>query len=100
MHNKELNMKNRRLIVLDADQLTNRKSAHAYLEETFEFPDYYGHNLDALHDCLSEIDEETVVIIEKEQLLKMCLYRYAYRILTVLNDAAKENPNLSIRFTD
>lgn len=42
-------------IVLDATYLGTKESAHEYLKEMFEFPEYYGCNLDALNDCLGEI---------------------------------------------
>lgn len=32
-----------------------KKDGHDYLMEVFDFPDYYGKNLDALYDCLTEI---------------------------------------------
>ena len=39
-----------------------RQAAHAYLAESFGFPVYYGKNLDALYDCLTELDDCTVVL--------------------------------------
>ena len=41
--------------ILDARKLDQRETAHAYLKKVFSFPDYYGNNLDALYDCLSEL---------------------------------------------
>ena len=43
-----------RQIALDAERLRRREEAQAYLREAFGFPDYYGNNLDALHDMLGE----------------------------------------------
>ena len=48
-----------RKIVLDFEEaflhgLTARREIHAYIAEKMDFPEYYGRNLDALYDCLTE----------------------------------------------
>ena len=45
---------------LDGKLIT--KDGHDYLMEALNFPDYYGKNLDALYDCLCEIDTEIEII--------------------------------------
>ena len=37
------------------------RAIHRILKETLGFPDYYGENLDALYDCLTDIREDTAV---------------------------------------
>ena len=39
----------------------SKKALHAYLKEKFGFPEYYGNNLDALYDCLTDISEPTAI---------------------------------------
>lgn len=45
---------------LDGNLIRDR--GHDYLAEALNFPDYYGKNLDALYDCLTEIDCEIVLV--------------------------------------
>ena len=72
--------------------LTGDNLTHDALAQAFGFPEYYGRNLDALHDCLCEIGEETAIVMtdmdeENPQ---------ARRFLDVLADSARENPRLSL----
>ena len=39
-----------------------KEEGHDYLMEVLDFPDYYGKNLDALYDCLCEIECEIELI--------------------------------------
>ena len=45
-------------VVLDFGTCSTEKEIHAYLKEQFGFPDYYGENLDALYDCLTDFTED------------------------------------------
>ena len=49
-------------VTLDAGRLCQKEAAHAYLKERLGLPDYYGANLDALYDCLTELDGLKVIL--------------------------------------
>ena len=83
-------------IRLDADRIKDKESMAVYMAEIFCFPEYFGRNLDALADLLSEVETETVIEIDHLNLAKICLSDYAYRTLRVLMEAANENPNITI----
>ncbi len=85
-----------RKIAIDADRITDKQSMADYMDEMFSFPEYFGRNLDALADLLSEEEEETLITIDHLNLAKICLSDYAYRTLRVLLEAANENPNITI----
>jgi ribonuclease inhibitor len=90
----------RKKIYLDADRLKNRKDMHDYLEKAFDFPFWFGYNLDALYDCLSEVKEDTDIILDQANATKICQDPYAYRVLLTLSDGIEENPHLRILFYD
>lgn len=83
-----------RKIELDARRLREREAAQAYLQETFGFPDGYGRNLDALYDMLGEINAARIVFYNAAALDER--YGYARRVLRVCEDAARENPGLTV----
>lgn len=41
-------------ILIDLDAFETINAFHLWLKEQCHFPEYYGCNLDALYDCLSE----------------------------------------------
>ena len=50
-------------VILDGNYMSAKDEMHRYLKEKFQLPDYYGRNLDALYDCLSEEEGLTVEVI-------------------------------------
>ena len=49
------------LNLIEIDGKLIKKEGHDYIKEVLNFPDYYGKNLDALYDCLTEIGIETEI---------------------------------------
>ena len=43
-----------KVIRVDLNTFETKKDIQEYLKKECEFPEYYGCNLDALYDCLSE----------------------------------------------
>ncbi len=78
------------IILLDGRKMTSRDKMYDYLEETMRFPDYFGHNLDALNDCLSELGEDVVIVLYNTADMQESLGRYADRVLSVMGTAAEE----------
>ncbi len=82
-------------VQLSAAAWDTPEKAHADLARALKFPDYYGHNLDALMDCLRYLDETQLVITD-------CAVPSAKMekwpgFLSVFFDAAGENLGLDIR---
>lgn len=56
------------MISMEIDGKLIKEKGHDYLKEVLNFPDYYGKNLDALYDCLTEIGVETeITLINSEE---------------------------------
>ena len=65
-----------------------KENGHDYLAEALDFPDYYGKNLDALYDCLTEISCE-IELVNASAVDKDIIYTF--------KDAASENELLKLK---
>lgn len=70
-------------IIVDGSLI--KKEGHKYLKKILDFPDYYGENLDALYDCLTDIGTDTEIILDNDKLVDK-------EIIDTFIDASNENP--------
>ena len=77
-------------ITLSVENIQTVKALHVYLAYMLEFPAYYGKNLDALHDLLGEISEETRIVLAGEAASEE-MAAYLPKLERVLRDSAEEN---------
>lgn len=80
------------MIILDASRLRTRSAAHEYLKEQLQFPAYYGKNLDALYDCLTQLDETEVEFVN----LDAAAESYFTKVLPVFQEAEESNRKLHL----
>lgn len=85
-----------RRVELRGSALASMQKVHDTLKTALDFPEYYGKNLDALADCLTELREETEIVFTELPLLKERLGTKADQLLRVLQACAGENPHLHI----
>ena len=82
-------------IVLNGALWQNEKDMHADLAQALSFPSYYGANFDALHDCLTELDEVSLVI-EGCTKAQETLGRRWQIAMRVFWDSVNENDRLQV----
>ena len=81
---KQDNMK----YTVDFKNVHQYEEIHKALKYGLDFPNYYGENLDALWDCLTETVGNSVMIILKDyQDVEAADKEYASQILEVFKDA-------------
>lgn len=78
---------------------TTRAEALAALGEALDFPSYYGRNLDALWDCLTDLDAPTAVVWSGWSRLALRHPRDWAKVLDVLSDRAEQSPAFAVVFT-
>lgn len=85
-----------RTIQIQANAMKTLDQAHTYLAQLMDFPTYYGRNLDALYDMLTEIPQDTQVILPKALGDDHYLGLDGTYIIRVFQDAAQNNPKLHL----
>ena len=84
------------LVVLDGEKISSMVDVHNLFANELKFPSFYGRNLDALYDCLTDINEKTVIEVRNFEQLEYEIGKYSSIILRVLRDASEVNDNLEI----
>lgn len=83
-------------VIIDGRKITDKAMLHGYLKEQCQFPDYYGKNLDAMYDVLTERSEALEIKVEYAEELKEILCGYGEAFLETLQDAAAENEKITV----
>lgn len=74
-----------------------QEDLHAYLKRKLDFPDYYGANLAALADCLSDLCNPVhITICLNEDDLEPGMQAYMLRFVQTCAREALANENLSL----
>ena len=83
-------------LTIDGLELASIEDVHALAAQALPLPDYYGRNLDALFDCLTDLTEDTTIRLFHRDLLEFRLGRRGKALIRLLRLAARENPHLTL----
>lgn len=80
--------------IIDCTRIHSREDLHAIFREALAFPEWYGDNLDALYDCLTEISGK-VRLLDWE-IAEVQLGDYGKKAKKVIAAAALRNTDLDL----
>lgn len=83
-------------VILKGARMIDRVAVHNHLAERLQLPSYYGRNLDALYDVLTEIGDDTEIVLENPAAVAEQLGKYGEALLSTMQEAAESNPHLTI----
>ncbi len=83
-----------REIVLDCRLLQQRAEANEYLKQVFGFPNWYGRNMDAFHDFLSELSDVRIILTHPEELDNG--QSYCRRVFRVIRDVSENQDSVEL----
>ena len=90
----------RKEVRLNPHRIQDRYSMSEYMRSLFDLPEYFSGNLDSLVDCISEITENTDILLTKQCVREACESKYAFKVLMALGRAADDNPHIHIMFKE
>ena len=85
-------------ITVDASAMDSREAAYELLAGALELPAYWGRNLDALYDVLTELGSPTRLVVLRREALAEHLGDYGRALLETLEDADRDNPALQVLY--
>ena len=88
------------VFTFDISACTSPAEIHEVIRSSYPLPKYYGNNLDALYECLTDISEPTAAALlfsytdydEEDH----SLTAYFEKIKKVFLDAEEDNPELAV----
>ena len=85
-----------KIVLLDGEKIKNNREMHACFKAALDLPEWYGGNLDALHDVLGESTFPLgVIIANADQLAETLGWRWEM-LLRLLVDVKRERPNFYV----
>ena len=87
-------------LTLRLSDIDSKDMLYSRLSEALSLPAYCGRNLDALHDVLTDIHEDTFVKISGIDELRESLGGYVDAFVRVISDSEEENPHFAFSIRD
>ena len=83
-------------ITLNGLELRSMEEVHDLFARALDLPEWYGRNLDALFDCLTDAHEPVTDRLLHEDRLRKHLGRCGSALIRLLRRAAEESPNVTL----
>ena len=80
--------------IIDCSKIQSKEDLHRIFQETLSFPDWYGSNLDALYDCLTDISGKVRLL--NWEIAENNLGAYGQKAKKVIASAALHNTGLDL----
>ena len=84
--------------ILDLRNVFDKNGLHMVIRHTLPVQEYYGNNLDALHDYLTELSDNTDILVLYSNNTEQNLGKYFYSFKKMTKAAVQHNPMLNIHY--
>lgn len=85
-------------IILDFNGIKSLWTLHEYFKEVFNLPDYYGHNMDALWDCLDcSFEFPTTIVLKSIEKIPSEMNEATEIMLELFEDLQRDNEKVTVQ---
>ena len=85
-------------IILDFNGIKSLWTLHEYFKEVFNLPDYYGHNMDALWDCLDcSFEFPTTIVLKNIEKIPSEMNEATEIMLELFKDLQRDNEKVTVQ---
>ena len=85
-------------IILDFNGIKSLWTLHEYFKEVFNLPDYYGHNMDALWDCLDcSFEFPTTIVLKNIEKIPSEMNEAIEIMLKLFEDLQRDNEKVTVQ---
>ena len=89
-----------KIVRINGRDFETEEEVHAYLSEELGFPSYYGKNLSALYACLTELSDDTRIILDISETEEDEMIDYLQRMAEVISDAVDASDYLEMELIE
>jgi len=86
-------------LLIDMSGIMDEETFHEYVSKKLDFPGYYGYNLNAFWDCISDEDQSFMprrLVVEGLAALKHFLPELYHGFVECLEDYSREFPDREV----
>ena len=85
-------------IILDFNGIKSLWTLHEYFKEVFNLPDYYGHNMDVLWDCLDcSFEFPTTLVLKNIEKIPSEMNEATEIMLELFEDLQRDNEKVTVQ---
>ena len=85
-------------IILDFNGIKSLWTLHEYFKEVFNLPDYYGHNMDALWDCLDcSFEFPTTIVLKNIEKIPSEMNEATKIMMELFEDLQRDNEKVTVQ---
>lgn len=85
-------------LLVDGKFMQSKEAMYTHLTRVLSLPSYFGNNLDALWDILTESEEQTQINFINVDLAQEYLGDYGKKLIKLFKELEIENENYHINF--